>query len=90
MNSRRNCKNCGAPINPANHICEYCGTPYYDVVGISNDKLNILNVEVGDMPKEQVYKMLIHLKKIMDDKNITNVIYVPVFNNGKGRISVNE
>lgn len=90
MNSRRNCKNCGAPINPANHICEYCGTPYYDVVGISNDRLNILNVEVGDMPKEQVQKFLTSLKSMLDAKNITNVIYVPVGKNGEMRITINE
>ena len=23
-----NCKNCGAPVEPRNEKCEYCGTPY--------------------------------------------------------------
>lgn len=31
---KTNCPNCGAVINPEQHKCSYCGTPYFDMSAI--------------------------------------------------------
>lgn len=43
-NRMLNCPNCGAPIQ--GHLCEYCGTIFYDFVnmGIDQDSLIRLNL----------------------------------------------
>ena len=35
--NKLNCPNCGAPINPDNNKCSYCGTSYFDLSSIDVD-----------------------------------------------------
>ena len=45
-----NCLNCGAPIEPFNHRCKYCGTSYFDLTSmdINGDKPFYLKIKIDN------------------------------------------
>lgn len=45
-----NCLNCGAPIEPFNHRCKYCGTSYFDLTSmdINEDKPFYLKIKIDN------------------------------------------
>ena len=44
---KTNCPNCGAVINPEQHKCSYCGTPYFDMseIDFENEKPFYLKIK---------------------------------------------
>lgn len=45
-----NCLNCGAPIEPFNHKCKYCGTSYFDLTSmdINGNKPFYLKIKIDN------------------------------------------
>ena len=45
-----NCLNCGAPIEPFNHKCKYCGTSYFDLTSmdINENKPFYLKIKIDN------------------------------------------
>ena len=46
MTKNRNCPNCGAPYDPLEPKCPYCGTIYYDMSAIDFDSREPLYLQI--------------------------------------------
>jgi len=46
MAKNKNCPNCGAPYDPLEPKCPYCGTIYYDMSAIDFDKREPLYLQI--------------------------------------------
>lgn len=64
MAKDRNCPNCGAPYDPLEPKCPYCGTIYYDMSAIDFDSKEPLYLQI------RVNNMLITQKVIPEIGNI--------------------
>lgn len=53
-----NCLNCGAPIEPFNHKCKYCGTSYFDLtsMNINGDEPFYLKIKIDNKIITQLVK----------------------------------
>lgn len=54
-----NCLNCGAPIEPFNHKCKYCGTSYFDLTSmdINGNKPFYLKIKIDNKIITQLVKV---------------------------------
>jgi hypothetical protein len=81
-----NCSNCGGVIDPETMTCKSCGTPYLIK---TNGKVHILQIEVGDMPRSEVERLMYHyqvaLKSALSKE--TKVMLVPI-RNGQGSVTI--
>ena len=65
------------------YVIKKCSTELED------GELLLVNLEVGEMPKEEVVKILMHLKELFADQGITKAIFVPTVN-GEGTVNVTK
>lgn len=40
-----NCPNCGAPVDPREHTCPYCNTPYRQVATVDHSMVNFVEIK---------------------------------------------
>ena len=59
MSKTTNCLNCGAPFDPDEEKCPYCGTSYYDMsaIDINDDKPFMLKIKMGSMYVTQLVRV---------------------------------
>ena len=48
---KTNCPNCGAVINPEQHKCSYCGTPYFDMSAIDFENGKPFYLKIKTRPR---------------------------------------
>ena len=60
-----------------------------NVKELDSTKTYLVEVEVGDKSKADIWAMMKQAKSVFDAKGITNVMYVPVVN-GKADLNVKE
>ena len=57
MGHGTNCPNCGAPIDPDQTRCAYCGTTYVDVTALRINAANWIRINVGTDERPQILEM---------------------------------
>lgn len=70
-------------------LIEYIERSLKDI-DLKEDFVNILKIEVGDCPKDQVHKITCHLSQLLKDKDVNNCIFVPIWKFGIQDITMDK